>query len=125
MAPLSRYPSIDELLSHLEKVGRQKEAESQKMARTQRDDHHDDQRNSGPQAGSSNPNPPLIHPSFTQVAHPFLNEATIQASFDAMGVSRTREESLRLMGVNWIHSVRKELHLYVDGLAQELRLTRC
>jgi hypothetical protein len=110
-------PSVSELVSHLEEAGRQKEAEIAellKMARTQRDEQRDDQRDSGPQPGPSNPNPPLIHPSFTQVTQPFLNEATIQACFEAMGVSRSREESLRLMGVNWIHSVRKALHLYVE-----------
>lgn len=114
MAPLSRYPSISELLSELDEVGRKKEASSQKMARTQRDEQRHEQRDSRPVPGPSDPNPPLIHPSFTQVAQPFVPEAIIQACFDAMGVSRTREESLRLLGVNWIHSVRKALHLYVE-----------
>jgi CTD kinase subunit beta len=84
------------------------------MARTQREEQRDEQRNPGPEPGPSNPNLPLIHPSFTQVTRPFVLEVTIQACFDAMGMDRTREEHLRLMGVNWIHSVRKALHLYVE-----------
>ncbi|KAF3394674.1 Zinc-regulated transporter 2 [Penicillium rolfsii] len=121
MAPLSQYPSLSELLSHLDEVGRKEEASSHKMARTQRDEPHaeqrheqrHEQRDSRPVSGPSNQNPHLIHPSFTQVTKPFVSEAIIQACFDAMGVSRSREESVRLLGVNWIHSVRKALHLPV------------
>jgi CTD kinase subunit beta len=80
------------------------------MAPNQRDK----QLKPGPEPWASNSNPPPVHPSFTQVAKPFIPEATIQACFDAMGVDRTREESLRLQGVNWIHSVRKALRLYVE-----------
>lgn len=59
----------------------------------------------------SDPNPPPIHPSFIQVARPFVFEETIQGCLDAMGVNRTREESLRLLGVAWIDNVRRALHL--------------
>ncbi|KAJ5364527.1 uncharacterized protein N7496_010240 [Penicillium cataractarum] len=59
------------------------------------------------------PNPPPIHPSFIQVARPFVFEETIQGCLDAMGVNRTREESLRLLGVAWIDNVRRALHLPV------------
>jgi hypothetical protein len=125
MAPLSRYPSVSELVSHLNEVGRQKEAQLQKMARTQRDEQREEQRDSrlvpGPSSRPSNPNPPLIHPSFTQTTQAFIPEVKIQACFDAMGVSRSREESLRLSGVNWIHSVRKALHLYVTVLPKSYK----
>lgn len=57
--------------------------------------------------------PPAIHPSFIQVAKPFVYEQTIQDCLDAMGANRTREEALRLQGVSWIDNVRKALHLYV------------
>lgn len=59
------------------------------------------------------PNPPPIHPSFIQVAKPYIFEQAIQDCFAAMGVNTLREEALRLQGVTWIDNVRKALHLYV------------
>jgi hypothetical protein len=56
---------------------------------------------------------PAIHPSFIQVAKPYVFEQTIQDCIQAMGVNPMREESLRLQGVLWIDNVRKVLHLYV------------
>lgn len=58
--------------------------------------------------------PPPIHPSFIQIAKPYIFEQTIQDCFAAMGVNPLREESLRLQGVTWIDNVRRALHLYVD-----------
>lgn len=60
------------------------------------------------------PRPP-IHPSFIQVAKPYIFEQTIQACIAAMGVNPLREESLRLQGVAWLDNVRRALHLYVAG----------
>lgn len=57
------------------------------------------------------PNPPAIHPSFIQVAKPYIFEVTIQGCLEAMGADRTREEALRLQGVSWIDNVRKALRL--------------
>jgi CTD kinase subunit beta len=57
---------------------------------------------------------PAIHPSFIQVAKPYVFEQTIQDCIQAMGVNPMREESLRLQGVSWIDNVRKVLHLYVQ-----------
>jgi len=60
------------------------------------------------------PGLPDIHPSFIQVAKPYVFEQTIQDCIKAMGVNPIREESLRLQGVLWIDNVRKVLHLYVQ-----------
>ena len=57
------------------------------------------------------PETPAIHPSFIQVAKPYIFEQTIQDCIEAMGVNPMREESLRLQGVTWIDNVRKVLRL--------------
>lgn len=57
------------------------------------------------------PDPPPIHPSFIQVAKPYIFEQTIQRCIAAMGVNPLREESLRLQGVTWIDNVRRVLYL--------------
>lgn len=59
------------------------------------------------------PEPPAIHPSFIQVAKPYIFEQTIQKCIAAMGVNPLREEALRLQGVTWIDNVRRALYLYV------------
>ena len=64
--------------------------------------------------GGSSIEPPGIHPSFIQVAKPYIFEQTIQDCIYAIGVNPTREESLRLQGVSWIDNVRKVLHLYAE-----------
>ena len=61
------------------------------------------------------PDPPPIHPSFIQVAKPYIFEQTIQDCIAAMGVNPLREEALRLQGVTWIDNVRRVLHLYVGS----------
>lgn len=57
------------------------------------------------------PDPPPIHPSFIQIAKPYIFEQTIQDCIAAMGVNPLREEALRLQGVTWIDNVRRVLHL--------------
>lgn len=57
------------------------------------------------------PETPAIHPSFIQVAKPYIFEQTIQDCIEAMGVNPMREESLRLQGVTWIDNVRRVLRL--------------
>ncbi|KAE8150760.1 cyclin-like protein [Aspergillus avenaceus] len=57
------------------------------------------------------PEPPPIHPSFIQVAKPYIFEQTIQKCIAAMGVDPLREESVRLQGVTWIDNVRRVLCL--------------
>lgn len=68
---------------------------------------------STPNDESDRPEP---HPSFIQVAKPYIFEQTIQECMTATGVSQLKEDSIRLQGVTWIDNVRKALHLYVDPL---------
>lgn len=56
------------------------------------------------------PNP---HPSFIQVAKPYVFEHTIQECLAATGVDPQREDDIRISGVTWIDNVRKALRLYV------------
>jgi CTD kinase subunit beta len=56
--------------------------------------------------------PPGPHPSFIQVAKPYVFERTVQECLAATGVSQLREDNCRLQGVTWIDNVRKALHLY-------------
>jgi CTD kinase subunit beta len=76
-----------------------------------------------PAGADAIPDPPSIHPSFIQVAKPYIFESTIQKCIAAMGVNPLREEALRLQGVTWIDNVRRALNLYafrpfgVDGAA--------
>ncbi|KAE8157519.1 Fructosamine kinase-domain-containing protein [Aspergillus tamarii] len=72
---------------------------------------------------TSIPEPPSIHPSFIQVAKPYIFEQTIQQCIAAMGVNPLREEGLRLQGVTWIDNVRRVLYLY-DAAAAAL-FTAC
>lgn len=64
-------------------------------------------------SASGHPDAPPIHPSFIQVAKPYIFEQTIQDSIHALRVNPMREQSLLLQGVLWIDNVRKVLHLYV------------
>ncbi|KAJ5928090.1 hypothetical protein N7466_007046 [Penicillium verhagenii] len=59
------------------------------------------------------PELPTIHPSFIQVARPYMFEQTIQDCIQALGMTTIREEGLRLQGVTWIDNVRKALRLPV------------
>lgn len=61
------------------------------------------------------PDPPPIHPSFIQVAKPYIFEQTIQKCIATLGIDPLREESLRLQGVTWIDNVRRVLCLYVHS----------
>ncbi|KAK2735708.1 RNA polymerase II C-terminal domain kinase beta subunit [Myotisia sp. PD_48] len=53
------------------------------------------------------------HPSFIQVANPYLFERTVQDCLTATGVNPQREDNIRLQGITWIDNVRKALHLPV------------
>ncbi|KAJ9364422.1 hypothetical protein DTO280E4_1668 [Paecilomyces variotii] len=66
-----------------------------------------------PDAEAAPPETPMPHPSFIQVAKPYVFEQTIQDCITALGVDPLREEGLRLQGVAWIDSVRRALHLPV------------
>ncbi|KAL9084157.1 MAG: hypothetical protein Q9165_008205 [Trypethelium subeluteriae] len=53
------------------------------------------------------------HPSFIEVAKPYIFEQELQESLTALGVSEQREDQMRLQGVAWIDRVRKALLLPV------------
>ncbi|KAG8626951.1 hypothetical protein KVT40_005896 [Elsinoe batatas] len=53
------------------------------------------------------------HPSFVQVAKPYIFEQSIQKSIEANGGSEARDINIRLQGVAWIDNVRKALQLPV------------
>jgi hypothetical protein len=52
------------------------------------------------------------HPSFIQVAKPYVFEHKIRDSMAMTGVKEAKEDSMRLQGISWIDSVRKALQLY-------------
>ncbi|KAJ5105210.1 cyclin [Penicillium alfredii] len=64
---------------------------------------------SAPEPGA--PELPAIHPSFIQVARPYIFEQTIQDCLAALGIDPTREDSLRLQGVHWLDNMRRVLNL--------------
>lgn len=82
----------------------------------------DERAHPGSESGHGPPEPPLIHPSFVQVAKPYIFEQTIQDCMRAIGADTTREVSQRLQGVTWIDNVRKVLRLYVEILTRPSRL---
>ena len=58
--------------------------------------------------------PPAIHPSFIQVANPYIFEQTVENCIESMGIKPTRETLSRLQGVAWLDEVRRALNLYVE-----------
>ena len=54
----------------------------------------------------------MPHPSFIQVAKPYIFEQTVQRCLQRTGISAAKEENLRLVGITWIDNVRKALRLY-------------
>ena len=53
------------------------------------------------------------HPSYIQIAKPYIFDHKIKDCLLAAGVTESKEDSVRLQGVAWIDSVRKALHLPV------------
>jgi len=51
------------------------------------------------------------HPSFIQVAKPYVFEQKLQECMTAIGVTEAKEDTIRLQGVTWIDNVRKALEL--------------
>lgn len=56
---------------------------------------------------------PGPHPSYIQIAKPYIFETKVQECLLAAGVTGTRDDSIRLQAVAWIDSVRRALHLPV------------
>ncbi|EDN03501.1 predicted protein [Histoplasma mississippiense (nom. inval.)] len=59
------------------------------------------------------PPPAGPHPSYIQVAKPYVFERTVHECIAATGVDQLREDNIRLQGVTWIDNFRKALHLPV------------
>jgi CTD kinase subunit beta len=57
--------------------------------------------------------PPGPHPSYIQVAKPFIFEQKVQGQIIATGANPAREDNFRLQGVQWIDEVRRALQLSV------------
>ena len=51
------------------------------------------------------------HPSYIEIAKPYVFESKIRECLTIGGVSEAKDDSIRLQGVAWIDSVRKTLHL--------------
>ena len=51
------------------------------------------------------------HPSYIEVAKPFIFEPTIHECLTSSGLPENRDDKIRLEGISWIDSVRKALHL--------------
>ena len=64
--------------------------------------------------GSNNP-PTNVgpHPSYIQVAKPYLFQQQLQGQLVGIGTNPTREDAFRLQGVQWINEVRTALQLCV------------
>lgn len=52
------------------------------------------------------------HPSYIEVAKPFIFETRIRECLTSNGLAESRDDKVRLEGISWIDSVRKSLHLY-------------
>ncbi|KAL6719926.1 RNA polymerase II C-terminal domain kinase beta subunit [Lecanora helva] len=66
------------------------------------------------------------HPSYIEIAKPYVFESKIRECLTVAGVSEARDDSIRLQGVAWIDSVRKAMHLngFIDAAAAAL-FTAC
>ncbi|KAI9841532.1 MAG: RNA polymerase II C-terminal domain kinase beta subunit [Sclerophora amabilis] len=64
----------------------------------------------GSDDGQASPGP---HPSYIQVAKPFIFEWKIEECLTTTGANEVREDNFRIQGVAWIDSVRKALQLPV------------
>lgn len=51
------------------------------------------------------------HPSYIEIAKPYIFEPKVQECLTAAGVSEAKDDNIRLQGVAWIDSVRKAMHL--------------
>ena len=56
------------------------------------------------------------HPSYIQVAKPYIFEEKLQECMAVTGVTEAKEDNIRLLGVAWIDTLRKALHLYAESI---------
>jgi len=55
------------------------------------------------------------HPSFIEVAKPYIFEQKLQEFMLNVGLVEAKEDTLRSQGVSWIDSVRKTMQLYAHS----------
>lgn len=60
---------------------------------------------------SEAPQPPGPHPSYIQIAKPYVFESKIKECMLAAGITEARDEDIRLQAVAWIDNVRRSMHL--------------
>jgi len=53
------------------------------------------------------------HPSFIEIAKPYIFEQKVQECIAKIGMTEAKEDVVRLQGVAWIDNVRKSMQLYV------------
>jgi len=53
------------------------------------------------------------HPSFIEIAKPYIFEQKVQECITKIGMTEAKEDVVRLQGVAWIDNVRKSMQLYV------------
>ena len=51
------------------------------------------------------------HPSYIEIAKPYIFESRVQECLTTAGVSEAKDDSIRLQGIAWIDSVRKFMRL--------------
>ena len=56
-------------------------------------------------------NPVGPHPSYIQIAKPYIFQHTVQQCLIFAGSSDAKDDGIRLQGISWIDSVRKAMHL--------------
>lgn len=56
-------------------------------------------------------NPPGPHPSYIQLAKPYVFQYTVQECITHAGSTEGKDDGIRLQGVTWIDNVRKAMHL--------------
>lgn len=71
-----------------------------------------------PEPAQANPTGP--HPSFIQVAKPYMFQQCVTSKLMTIGTNPTREDQFRLQGVTWINDVRIALQLSVILLSLRL-----
>lgn len=64
-----------------------------------------------PNGRAATSDPPGPHPSFIEVAKPFIFEKKIRECLKIIGMNEAKEDAVRLQGVAWIDQVRKALQL--------------
>ncbi|EON69237.1 hypothetical protein W97_08497 [Coniosporium apollinis CBS 100218] len=61
-------------------------------------------------AESATPGP---HPSFIEVAKPYVFQQKLERCLNAIGMNEAKEDSIRLQGVTWIDNIRRAMQLPV------------